>query len=80
MLTIHTNHQLKPLNTMGIDGTVTTLAEWSDAADLHQLFKNSEMGLENNPSFKAIGQGVISCSPITRWISSCCDVSTNLLK
>ena len=57
MLTIHTNHQLKPLNTMGIDGTVTTLAEWSDAADLHQLFKNSEMGLESNPSFKAIWQG-----------------------
>lgn len=57
MLNLHTSHPLKPLNTMGIDGTADTLVEWSDAADLHRLFTDPELSTAVSKSFKAIGGG-----------------------
>ena len=57
MLNLHTAHPLKPLNTMGIDGTADTLVEWSDAADLHRLFTDLDLAPAVRKSFKAIGGG-----------------------
>ncbi|MDE7385551.1 MAG: UDP-N-acetylmuramate dehydrogenase [Muribaculaceae bacterium] len=57
MFRIHTGHQLKPLNTMGIDGTVDTYVEWSSAADLHCLFTGPDLSHVVRQSFKSIGSG-----------------------
>ena len=57
MLNIHTGYQLKPLNTMGIDGTVGTYVEWSSIVDLHCLFTGPDTSHIVSRSFKSIGSG-----------------------
>lgn len=57
MLTITRNARLKPLNTMGIDGTVDSLAEWATADDLHRLFTDPANEAVARGSIVPVGQG-----------------------
>jgi len=57
MLTITENDSLKPLNTMGIDGSAAAVARWDNAADLHNLFTDPAYVPLTTGQCKAIGEG-----------------------
>ena len=57
MLHITCNAPLKPLNTMGIDGTADALVEWGSASDLHTFFTDPAYESISHGTIKAIGQG-----------------------
>lgn len=57
MLRVERDARLKPLNTMGIDGTAAALVTWDTADDLHEFFTSADYASLSGLPCKAIGQG-----------------------
>lgn len=57
MLKIEHNASLRPLNTMGIDGSAYALVSWYDADDLNDFFTLPEYSVLASMPLKAIGGG-----------------------
>lgn len=57
MITLTPGAPLRPLNTMGIDGTARFLAVWTDPSDLPAFFSREAMAHAAGGTVKPIGEG-----------------------